>query len=149
MKRRSRQVGAIAACLLAVLTACGCSSSGTNAKALEGRTWRLAEVQGVAALSDVTVTARFEKGKLSGDGGENRYSGAYTLGGGTRISIRPEPTTPGAGPTEARMQEEQYLDALGHVSMFEVSADTLTLLDTAGDALVVFSAQSEPPPAGR
>ena len=53
-----------------------------------------------------------------------------------------------AGPTEVMMQEEQYLDALRDVSVYQLSGDRLTLLDTAGDALVVFTAQSKPASSG-
>lgn len=110
---------------------------------LEGTPWTL---DGVATGTDAVsstlggteVTAVFEGGTVSGNGGCNTYSGGYTVDA-PAIEIGPLASTSMACADPAvDAQEAAYLDALGRAGTFEIAGSTLTLYDDEGGFLLSF-----------
>jgi len=138
---------AVGSLILAVLGNAGCTSkpmpATDDSKALEGKVWKATEIsssQGLVPTIDVEITAEFASGKLTGTGGVNRYNTTYTTQPGNKIAIAPAAATLMAGPPAAMAQEQAYFSALGKAAAFDVTADSLTLKDAQGNALVKFAA---------
>jgi len=111
---------------------------------LEGTDWVLTgSVLGVP-LTGVTVTARFEGGSVTGNGGCNSYSGRYTVSGST-LTIGPNiaSTQMACGPAQTAV-EQAYLARLPKTAGYRVSGQTLTLVDSGGATLLEFA----PAPTG-
>lgn len=103
---------------------------------LEGATWQLESfVEGDVAshYSDVTVTARFEAGQVTGSAGCNNYFAAYTLTDG-RLTFGPIGATRMACEDNRMAVETKYLAALDSAESYTISGHTLTL-NYAGGAL--------------
>lgn len=139
-------VALLAAVALAI-AACGSGStpspSGPDLP-LEGTTWQLTEYVGAAGgvvnvPAGVTVTATFADGTLSGNGGCNNYSAAYTVDGETLTIGEVQATlmacTGAAGPVEP-----PYLAILPKVATFSITGDTLELLNETGTITLRFRA---------
>ena len=156
MHRSSRSIALssviVGACLCVALSVTGCSSDGGSGgqtasaepALLEAADWRATEIAGAAALAGAEatdVTAVFAAGTLSGSGGVNRYTTTYEASADGTITISQPAATLMAGPQEAMDQEQAYFAALGKATRFDVSADSLTLLDADGAVLVRYAAQ--------
>jgi heat shock protein HslJ len=143
----------VALALFATVVGCSSGSSGSapasstsaggSTADLEGRNWVLTDASKlVAGASDVVVTARFEGGSMSGNSGCNSYTTTYKVNGssltlganvaGTKMACPPMPTA----------VERAYLAALPHVVAFAVRGSTLTLTNTAGQALLTYRESS-------
>ena len=110
------------------LNGCG----GEPASLLQGAEWAVVEIGGAAVIAESKVTLDFEPdGRVSGHASCNKFTSAYTLSGeGLAIS-----TVAGTRMTceAARMdQERRFLNALGGVQNFSITADGALLLN-AGD----------------
>jgi len=127
--------------MLCVVSAC--SSSGGSGGTLDGTSWRLTtyDASGIQATvpSGLNVDARFAAGKISGSGGCNAYTGPAVVSGAS-LKIGPLATTQRACADPAGSFEQSYLAALGKTSTFTATSETLTLFDTAGKTLLVYSA---------
>lgn len=103
---------------------------------LEGGTWQLDSfIEGDVAshYSDVTVTARFEAGQITGSAGCNSYFADYTLAG-ERLTFGPVGATRMACEDNRMAVETRYLAALDSAESYTISGHTLTL-NYAGGAL--------------
>lgn len=120
------------------------SSPGTS-DLESGQLWSLktyvnASGEQVSVLAGSEITLKLEAGNLGGNAGCNNYFGSYTISGD-------QVTVSGVGSTmmfcsepEGVMdQETAYLAALGKAAGFQVSADQLTITDSAGDPILVFA----------
>ncbi len=124
-------------------SACGSDAAtddaATDAAASLGdRVWRAVEIAGVTTppADGAEVTATFENGVISGSGGVNRYTAAYTTEAPDGIAIEQAAATLMAGPEDAMAQEQAYFDALSKAASFAVTDDSLTLKDDQGATLV-------------
>ncbi len=120
-------------------------SAGTSS--LEGTLWVMEEYRDsegnlVPSLPEITVTAEFSDGKVSGSSGCNSYSGSYKVNG-DRIEFGLFASTMMACPEPRMALESGVLSALGSSTRFEVNDSSLTLMNDSGEVLVRFSA-SEP-----
>jgi heat shock protein HslJ len=132
---------ALATCCLLVLSAC--TSSGSS-QALTESIWVLTELNASPPLPDTTITAQFfEDGKVGGSAGCNNYNTTYTVNGKNIQFGELAATTMMACPDPIMQQERDYLDMLKNAATFEIADDELTLLDSDGNALAVFAAQSQ------
>lgn len=125
----------------AVLALAACSPEGESAS-LEGRLWILQSYQTSAgetvdAIRDSGARAEFENGELSGTSGCNRFFGPYKVDGNS-ISIGPLGTTLMACPEPLMEQEFGFTSSLQSAATYEISGDTLTLSDAAGEVVVTF-----------
>jgi heat shock protein HslJ len=136
-------VAGIAAAAPFALSACGSDAStdaaGEDAAAaLAGQVWRAVEIAGVttAPADGAEATATFEGGTVSGSGGVNRYTAAYTTQEPDGIAIEQAAATLMAGPEDAMAQEQAYFTALTQATTFSVDGESLTLMDDQGATLV-------------
>lgn len=147
--RRTRLVVFIAVAGLAAVvpfaaSACGSDDSTDSSvqddAALGGRIWKAVEIASVttAPADGAEAIATFEGGVLSGSGGVNRYTAAYTTEEPDGITIAQAAATLMAGPEDAMAQEQAYLAALAQAATFSVDEGSLTLMDDQGATLVRF-----------
>jgi len=120
--------------------------------ALETATWQLtavADSNGTLAQvpAEVTATAAFAQGMLSGQSGCNQYGAAYTLEN-TTLQITPGPMTLMAC-LEPQMQIEQdFLAALAATATYQIQDNQLSLVGSDGQTVATFVAQVDASLAG-
>lgn len=122
------------------------AGSGGAPEALAGTTWRLAELNGQAAVASPNVptpTLTFAAGepRASGNGGCNQFNGPYTQEGAS-LRFGPLVSTRRACTEEAgNRQESAYLRALESTTRFSATSEQLMLY--AGDQVVARLWRSE------
>lgn len=144
-----RPASTLAVLLLAVAVV-GCATSRDETEAaslpLEGTGWQLTsyDVDGTAVdvPAEVTVTARFSGGRLSGSSGCNAYTADYTQDGDA-LRIGTVASTLMACPDPAASVEAAYVAALERVAAFSTDAATLALSDRAGATVLTFRQANE------
>jgi heat shock protein HslJ len=89
-----------------------------------------------------TTTADFGAvGKLSGSGGCNQYSATYTTSG-QEITITQPASTRMACENALMQQETQYLSLLPKAGTYTITGDQLTLFDSTGTKLLIYTPAS-------
>lgn len=136
---------AAGALALAGLFFVGCGGGGTadDAKLLEGKLWKATEISGVASVLTTKgngATAVFSAGQVAGSGTVNRFTASYATEAGNLITIGATASTQMAGPPDAMAQEQAYFAALEKAAEYEVTADSLTLMDEQGGTLIQYTA---------
>jgi heat shock protein HslJ len=107
-------------------------------------TWYLFNYNtGKGAIQSVTAgsktTAVFgSSGRLSGSGGCNEYSAAYTTPASNSITISQPASTMMACAEPVMQQEAQYFSLLPTASKYEISGDQLTLFNTTGTKILIY-----------
>jgi heat shock protein HslJ len=107
-------------------------------------TWYLFNYNnGKGAIQSVTAgsktTAIFgSNGKLSGSGGCNEYSAAYTTPGTNGITITQPVSTLMACAEPVNQQETQYFSLLPTAAKYEISGDQLTLFNSTGTKILIY-----------
>ena len=110
---------------------------------LVGPIWSLTTLNGEPIQPDTIITAQFgPDGLLGGISGCNQYNARYEVDG-TNLTIAPGASTRKACPEAVMEQERAYLAALGATRSYEISGETLSLKDEAGNAVAVFEAVSQ------
>lgn len=89
-------------------------------------------LQGTLPESQIDIA--FEKDKISGSSGVNRYFANYTLDG-NKISVQEPGATRMMGPENLMTQEQEYLKKLKDSKEVEVTKDGVTLVTTSGEKL--------------
>jgi len=115
--------------LFAGLLVAGCgssSSSSASADKLEGTPWVLASGVGIEIPKGVALSATFDAGRISGSGGCNRYTGAYTVDG-DKLDISGVASTQIACAPPLDSVERTYLAALDAVTGWSIDGDQLVL----------------------
>lgn len=123
------------------------AGSATNARRLEGVSWRLTSLSGkdpkvLAALSR-PATARFEAGRVSGFSGCNNFMGSYTVDA-DRVTLGQLAGTMMACPEPAMSFESALRAAFSGTVRYAITGDRLSLTAASGDVLAF-----EPEPAPR
>jgi len=136
--KRIFTVVCIAGLIASALVLSGCTSG--NVKLLQAHPWTVTKLGSEVYRGQAKITATFSGGQISGSTGVNSYSGSYKSGGGNAISISNVAMTQIAGSPEAMAAEQQFVKALQAAASYAVDEDSLTLFDSTGAALVVFSA---------
>lgn len=123
------------------VVAAGCGS-GSETPELDGTSWRLTGWS-VSAQdpNDVTITAEFKDGTVSGSAAVNQYNGAYTVGPEDAFAAGPLASTKMAGPEADMQAEAAYLALLEGAKSVKLDGTTLTLFDADGNESLVFTAQ--------
>jgi heat shock protein HslJ len=110
--------------------------------ALEGTNWQLTNVAGAAdgsAIPSMKADLVLQGDTASGFGGCNHFTTTYTLDG-SALSFG-EPTSTMMACDEALMSfESVYLGALPTVAGYQITGDTLELLNGTGSAALTYSA---------
>jgi heat shock protein HslJ len=109
------------------------------ANPLAGTSWSLTELRQRNILPGTTITLIENDGRLGGNGGCNSYGGEYTLQG-QQVSIKEVAATVMGCTTPEGIgtQEDTYFTTLREVVSFEITNDQLRLLNTAGEAILVY-----------
>ncbi len=140
--------------LVSVANACGDSDDGDSTPTstastggtpaaqatLEGPIWQLkGDSLGIDAAG-VSVDARFAGGTLSGFSGCNTYRTTYTADP-PALTIDPNiaTTLKACGPQETAV-EQAYLERLPKAAAYSLDAETLSLADAEGEALLTYRA---------
>lgn len=89
-------------------------------------------LQGTLPESQIDIA--FEKDKISGSSGVNRYFANYTLDG-NKISVQESGATRMMGPENLMTQEQEYLKKLKDSKEVEVTKDGVTVVTTSGEKL--------------
>ncbi len=118
----------------------GGSGSGSAAP-LTGTNWVLSSATDLGvALEGVTVSARFDRAEVTGQGGCNTYRARYERDGSSmRIGPDIATTLIGCDGPEANV-ERMYLQRLPRVRSYAIAGPRLTLRDGDGDPLLVYEA---------
>lgn len=113
----------------------GCDEA-PAAPALEGVEWTLTHLEGEAVADGVTATLLLEgEGRrATGSGGCNRFTGTYTLAGGSLV-FGGVAATRMACPSPALEVEEAYFRLLGMVGSYRTAGSGLELLGEEGPLL--------------
>jgi heat shock protein HslJ len=123
-------------------------AGGGTAASLAGTSWELAQYApaGETALTavpeEVRATADFTEDQISGSGGCNSFTGAYSTDGDT-IEIGPLASTQMACVPAVAAVESGYLARLGAATTYAIAGGTLTLSDGSGRAVLEYT-ESEP-----
>ena len=142
-----RHVLRFAALAAAVVTSAACGRTGdltsdrTDAPtALVGPTWRLASLDGRAALPGSRVTAVFaEDGRVAGSAGCNAYTGRANPSAG-RLEVGPLASTRMFCDVDGVMtQEAAYLGLLEKATAYRIAGARLELGPATGAATLVFT----------
>jgi heat shock protein HslJ len=135
----STRVVAAILLLASLIALAGCSS---DAASLDGTQWRLTEWT-VSSLSpaDVTITAKFADGQISGSGVVNSYSASCAVGPGDVFAVgQISATEMASADPSINRAEGIYFTLLGQAGSYEVSDGTLTLYDENGNESLIFAA---------
>jgi heat shock protein HslJ len=134
----SKRLDAVFLIAGAVIALAGCKLTTTR---LEGAQWQLVGWT-ISSINpaDVTITAKFEDGQITGNGGVNTYGGPCRLGPGDAFSAGPIAATEMAGPEPAMRAEAAYLTLLGQARFYSLTQGTLTLYDEGGNESLIFEA---------
>ena len=113
----------------------------------DGAVWILESMYDKPPIENTFLTLEVNANSFSGSAGCNRYGGrseggTSIAGGGGAFSTPPIVSTVMDCPPAAIIdQESAYLRALGNAKRFRVIGDRLEILDTAGDAILLFVKQ--------
>jgi heat shock protein HslJ len=140
-----------AATVVAGCTMLGIGGGAGTGGTIEGVRWLLTDyrVDGTATPvpADVTADASFAAGTVSGSGGCNSFTASYAAEGATLTIGQPASTLMLCdGP--AGDVETAYFAALPTTASYTATADTLTLFDGSGNAILEFAAGPADPLAG-
>jgi heat shock protein HslJ len=126
------------AALAATLLLAACAAAGPQAE-LYSQTWTLTQIEGAPAAAPGRSTLRLaEDGKVSGEGGCNRYSGSAELTD-QAITFGPLLATRRACEPEVTRQEVRVFEGLRRAVGWRIEDGALILLDGEGHALLRFS----------
>jgi heat shock protein HslJ len=110
---------------------------GAGLTGLEGTSWTVTGVNTGNAVETTVLTENLTAafglaGAFSGNGGCNTLTGTYTTSGTDGLTITGLAGTSKACAPEVTKLETQYQTALGQVSTYAISGDTLTLRNSTG-----------------
>jgi heat shock protein HslJ len=148
MRRTVMVIGVLAASMaLAACSSDGGATTGGTGGTIEGVDWVLTSYDENGTQkevpADVYADARFQAGKVSGSAGCNQYNGAAKISGVT-LAVTGVSSTMMACPPPASDVETAFLAALNKSASFTATADSLTIFDTSGAKILVFSASTGP-----
>lgn len=159
-----RPVLALAALAVATLAACATSGSGSpsdeasaspaSPTPLEGTPWQLTESAGLEGdvgpggeihpvPEGIVVTALFADGRVSGNSGCNRYTGAYAVDGDA-LTVTDIATTMMACEPARMALEQAFTAALTNTAIYSITGATLELGTADGALSLRFAATPSP-----
>ena len=133
------------------LIVAACSTAGGAGGTIDGTSWALKtyDVSGTATAvpAGTRVDAKFAEGKVSGFSGCNVYNAPVTISGAT-IKVGAAATTAMACDADKTALEQAYLGNLAKAATFTATKDALTMFDSSGKSLLVYSAAAANPLEG-
>ncbi|HWQ63984.1 MAG TPA: META domain-containing protein [Methanospirillum sp.] len=94
----------------------------------------------ISPLPDAPISAMFLQENLTGKMGCNEYATQYTAAGGA-ILIPSSTVTQNVCSPSVKAQEDEYLQDLKHVALYQVNESRLSLFDDDEELLVSYIAQ--------
>jgi len=131
--------------VVSLLAAAAWPTMGTSADSLplEGTAWVLVSLGGRTPPTEVTATAQFDAGRVSGTNGCNRYSAPVVIKG-TKVEIGANAaTTNMACAPDIMKLADAFMTALTSARSYRISSHQLQLLGADAKVLATFSAQSQ------
>jgi heat shock protein HslJ len=130
------------AAALAVLALAGCASpqigTAPDPDRLSGTRWSLVSIGGSPVLVSESTSMQFEKGRLTGSDGCNRYTTSYSADE-SRMKIGPMIAgTRMACPAPIMEEATTFISILGLTTGYRRDGDRMTLLDASGRPLAAF-----------
>jgi len=128
--------------LILILAACG-GGDGEGGDSRDNRRptatlqdtcWQLEHVRKTSVPADVTISATFVDGKISGRSGCNSYFSSYELGEGT-ITIGPVGGTKMMCPDDVMKWEAEFTAFLEAAATYRIDGDRLLIFRKDGEAL--------------
>ena len=119
----------------------GCASPEPKPAAgdtLSGTRWSLVSIGGSPVLASESTSLQFEKGRLSGSDGCNRYTTIYNASDG---SLKIGPNIAGtrmACPAPVMEEAKTFIEILSRTAGYRRDGDRLTLLDSSGRPMAAF-----------
>jgi heat shock protein HslJ len=134
----NRTIITLALLFTILFTACSGLGGSSN---LEG-SWKLSTINGQAPIAGSTITAKFEKGEISGNSGCNSYGGKFSASG-SKLSPSELVMTEMAcmDPQGVMDQETAFLQALNQAASYSVKDGSLEIQNAAGETILVFTAE--------
>lgn len=125
--------------VLFLLTGCASPEPKLNpGDTLSGTRWSLVSIGGSPVLASEASSMQFEKGRLSGSDGCNRYSTAYSASAGS-LKIGPNMVgTRMACPTPIMEEARTFIEILERTTGFRRDGDRLQLFDKTGRPMAAF-----------
>jgi heat shock protein HslJ len=126
------------------------AASGGTGPALEGTTWQVTAVAGVAdpgAVPGMQADLVLAAGTASGFGGCNAFTTRYVLDGDS-LTFQTPASTMMACEEPTMAFESVYLGALPQTATYTISDDTLELLDETGSSVVTLVGGTGPGASG-
>jgi heat shock protein HslJ len=110
---------------------------------LEGTAWILKSLGGRTPAVDATATLRFDRGRVQGTDGCNRYSAPVEVQGANIIIGPRAATTNMACPPHIMRQAGGFMAALTSAARYRVSGGNLSLLGNDAAVLATFAPQPQ------
>ena len=105
---------------------------------LSGTRWSLVSIGGSPVLASESTSMQFDKGRLSGSDGCNRYSTGYTASAG---SLKIGPNIAGtrmACPGPVMEEARTFIEILGRTAGYRRDGERMMLLDGTGRPMAAF-----------
>jgi heat shock protein HslJ len=105
---------------------------------LSGTRWSLVSIGGSPVLASESTSMQFDKGRLAGSDGCNRYTTSYSA---SASSLKIGPNIAGtrmACPQPIMEEAATFIEALGRTTGYRVDGDRMTLLDGSGRPMAAF-----------
>ena len=131
---------------LAIVSACTMDAkSSTSTLSLADTQWTLKILSDTMVTNERPLTIAFDKNRLNGFAGCNRFSANYTGSQDGVFSIGPISATKMACGGSRDQLEQRYLEQLSKVTQYAIILDQLQLLDHNRKMLMTFSAMKKIP----
>jgi heat shock protein HslJ len=125
--------------LIGLILATMLAACGVSAPSLTGVTWTVSSLAGVGVDPTVTITANFgADGNITGSGGCNNYSAAYTTSG-KDLTVQSPVATMMACSEVVDQQESQYFYLLEGTGTYEIKGNKLTIKDSSGQTTLEYT----------
>ena len=124
--------------VVAVLVLAGCATVDSTGDPLSGTRWSLVSIGGSPVLVSESTSMQFDKGRLTGSDGCNRYTTSYTESAG---SLKVGPNIAGtrmACAPDVMEEARTFIAILAAASGYRIDGDRLTLLDASGRPMAAF-----------
>jgi putative lipoprotein len=119
-------------------TACAAPEPKVADDPLSGTRWSLASIGGSPVLASESTSMNFDKGRLTGSDGCNRYTTSYTASAGF-LKIGPNIAGTRMACAPPVMEEARtFIEILGRTTGYRRDGDRMMLLDGSGRPVAAF-----------
>jgi heat shock protein HslJ len=121
-----------------LLAACAAPEPKPVDDPLSGTRWSLVSIGGSPVLASESTSMQFDKGRLAGSDGCNRYSTSYSASAGA-LKIGPNIAgTRMACAAQVMEEAKAFIEILGRTAGYRRDGDRMTLLESDGRPMAAF-----------